>query len=274
MKFSRFSGRSLARGCAVWLVLGGACGSEAPKPARGSGGTTGSGGSPSAGSGGSDAGASAGSGGSAAGSGGVGIGSGGTTATGGAVGSGSGGDNSGTGGDGTASGGRSSAGGGTASGGSSAGGGSAGGGAGGKGGTSGHGGGGGASGPGDCSRDFLKTTVDAYFTALAAHSSAGLPIADTVKVTENGKAIKVGEDGLWKTAGTLKYKHTAYDTEGCNTASEAVVPEGGMDLPVALRLKLAAEKITEIETIAVRPGDYKVSGSTYPSKPDASGCRI
>jgi len=130
--------------------------------------------------------------------------------------------------------------------------------------------GGSSPGGGTCSRDFLKSTVEAYFAALAAHSSAGLPIADAVKVTENGKAIKVGEDGLWKTAaGAVKYQHTAYDTEGCNTASEAVVPEGNMDLPVALRLRLAAQKITEIETIAVRPGDYKVSGSNYPSKPEA-----
>ena len=131
------------------------------------------------------------------------------------------------------------------------------------------GGSGGASPGGGCTRDFLKSTVDAYFKALAAHSASWLPLADTVKGTENGKTIKVGEDGLWKTAGMLKYKHTAYDTDGCNTASEAVVPEGSTDLPVALRLKFVNQKITEIETIAVRPGDYKVSGSNFASKPDA-----
>jgi hypothetical protein len=120
-----------------------------------------------------------------------------------------------------------------------------------------------------CSREFLKSTLAAYFTALAAHSSAGLPLADTVKVTENGKTIMVGQDGLWKTAGMVKYYKSALDTDGCNTASEAVVPEGSTDLPVALRLKFVAQKITEIETIAVRAGDYKVSGSNYPSKPDA-----
>ena len=132
-------------------------------------------------------------------------------------------------------------------------------------------GGGGGSPPtgGDCTRDFLKTTLAAYFAALAAHSASGLPLASNVKVTENGKAIMVGQDGLWKTAGTVKYYKSALDTGGCNTASEAVVPEGSTDLPVALRLKFVAQKITEIETIAVRAGDYKVSGSNYPSKPDA-----
>jgi len=115
----------------------------------------------------------------------------------------------------------------------------------------------------------LKQTVAAYFTALAAHSPTSLPIADSVKVTENGKTIMIGEDGLWKTAGMVKYDKSALDAEGCNTATEAVVPEEGTDLPVALRLKLVAQKITEIETIVVRAGDYKVSGSNYPSKPDA-----
>lgn len=128
---------------------------------------------------------------------------------------------------------------------------------------------GGASSSAGCTRDFLKTTLAAYFTALAAHSASGLPLADSLKVTENGKPITVGMDGLWKTAGAVKYNKSALDTEGCNTATEAVVPEGSTDLPVALRLKFVSQKITEIETIAVRAGDYKVSGSNYPSKPEA-----
>ena len=38
-----------------------------------------------------------------------------------------------------------------------------------------------------------------------------------------------------------------------------------MDIPFALRIRLQDRKITEIETIAVRPGDYKVSGANFPS---------
>jgi len=269
MTVARVSRRSLRLGCAIWLGLGGACGSNggAPKTTGGSGGMSDSGGSAGDGSGGTGGGGPpAGSGGS----GGAPTGSGGTTsATGGSSGPGSGGSSTASGG--SPPGGSGGAGAGGAAGRSATAGSGGAGGAGGRtggGGASG-GGGGASSAGGDCSRDLLKGTVQAYFKALAAHSPAGLPIADTVKVTENGKAIKVGEDGLWKTAGALKYAHTAYDTDGCNTASEAVVPEGSMDLPVALRLKLVAQKITEIETIAVRPGDYKVSGSTYPSKPEA-----
>ena len=125
-------------------------------------------------------------------------------------------------------------------------------------------GGGGASAVG-CTRDLLKSTVDAYFTALAAHSAATLPLASTVKFTENGKVLVVGQDGMWKTAGTLKGAHSALDVTTCSTASEAVVPDGTMDLPYAVRLKLVNQQLTEIETIAVHPGDYKVSGSSFAS---------
>ena len=240
MKFVRFASRSLPVGCATVLVLA-ACSGD-PKPSTGNSGTSGSssGGSTSGGSRSSSGGKpnSAGSAGAVTStSGGGSGGSAGSSSPLGLAGSSAGGALGGSGGPAMA--------GGAGSGGAS------------------------PASSGDCSRDFLKSALAAYFTALAAHSAAGLPLADSVKVTENGKTIMVGMDGLWKTAGMVKYYKSALDTDGCNTASEAVVPEGSTDLPVAVRLKFVAQKITEIETIAVRAGDYKVSGSNYPSKPDA-----
>jgi hypothetical protein len=120
-----------------------------------------------------------------------------------------------------------------------------------------------------CTRELLKATVENYFKALAAHDPAMLPLADNVKFTENGKALELGEAGLWTTAGALKHVHSALDTETCQAASQAVVPDGTMDIPVALRLKLQNQKLTEIETIAVRPGDYTALGSPFPSNTSA-----
>lgn len=124
---------------------------------------------------------------------------------------------------------------------------------------------------GGCTRELLRTTVEAYFKALAAHDPASLPVADNVKLTENGRVLKLGQEGLWKTAGALKYAHSAFDTtpELCTSVSQAVVPDGSTDIPIALRLKLQAQKIVEIEMIAVRKGDYKVSGSEFPSNTSA-----
>jgi len=137
----------------------------------------------------------------------------------------------------------------------------------GSGGTGGTGGSGG-SGATACTRELLRSTITATFTALAAHSSSTLPLAANVKFTENGKVMAPGE-GLWRTAGAVKYSQSALDVEICSSATHAVVPEGNMDIPVALRLKLQNQMITEIETIAVRPGDYKLSGQTFASNTGA-----
>ena len=237
MEFVRSSARSLHRCCAAVLVLA-ACSSDPKTSSTDHGGAgssaVGVAGAPSSSSGGK---------------------SGGTSAAGAATASGGSSTASSAGSGATTSAGGSSAGGALGGGGASS--------------TSAGSGGASSSGGADCSREFLKSTLTAYFAALAAHSTSGLPLADSVKVTENGKTITAGQDGLWKTAGMVKYYKSALDIDGCNTASEAVVPEGSTDLPVALRLKFVAQKITEIETIAVRAGDYKVSGSDYPSKPDA-----
>ena len=132
---------------------------------------------------------------------------------------------------------------------------------GGRGGSASGGTGGSATG---CTRDLLRGTITAYFTALAAHSSSTLPLASNVKFTENGKVMTLGQ-GLWMTAGAVKYSQSALDVEICTSATHAVVPEGSMDIPLALRLKLVDQQITEIETIAVRPGDYKLSGAVQPT---------
>ena len=253
---------------AALLILG-ACGG-------GGGSSSGTGGGAGTGaSGGSSA--TAGTGGSGAG--GSSAGAAGTGAPGGAGAGGSG--NAGTGGSGIAGTGGSSGGGtsglaGTAGGGtggaSNAGtsggagrGGGGGSGTGGRGGSASGGTGGSATG---CTRDLLRGTITAYFTALAAHSSSTLPLASNVKFTENGKVMTLGQ-GLWMTAGAVKYSQSALDVETCGSGTHAVVPEGNMDIPVALRLKLVNQQITEIETIAVRPGDYMLSGQTFASNPAA-----
>ncbi|HTQ08081.1 MAG TPA: hypothetical protein VMI54_29710 [Polyangiaceae bacterium] len=123
----------------------------------------------------------------------------------------------------------------------------------------------GGAGDGTCSRDLLKSTVTAYFTALAAHDPSTLPLDPNVKFTENAKTMTIGQMGLWTTAGMLKGSFSAYDTDTCNSATQGVVPDGTTDIPVSVRLKLVSGKITEIETLAIRAGDYKVSGSNFAS---------
>jgi hypothetical protein len=131
------------------------------------------------------------------------------------------------------------------------------------GGTAGSGGSGqGGSGGGSseaCTRALLDGLLDDYFAALSAGDPSSLPLAAAVKFTENAQETEIGTTDFWMNAGDTKYSQRALDTEACSVAAQAVIPEGGMDLPVALRIKVEAAEMTEIETIVVRPGDYTAS---------------
>ncbi|WP_437957506.1 hypothetical protein WME76_40325 [Sorangium sp. So ce119] len=126
--------------------------------------------------------------------------------------------------------------------------------------TGGASGSGGAPG-GACTRELLDGLLDDYFAALAAGDPSSLPLAEGVKFTENAVQAEIGTTAFWMNAGEVKHSQRALDTEACSAGAQAVIPEGGRDLPVALRIKVEGSEMTEIETIVVRPGDYTASFS-------------
>jgi hypothetical protein len=121
-----------------------------------------------------------------------------------------------------------------------------------EGGTS-DGGGGGAGGA--CTREGLTAAVNSYYSALSMKNHASLMVAPTVKFTQDGMPMQLGE-GLWKTAGEVRFKRSAYDVQQCESVTESVVDNGGDDFIVGLRLKLANGLISEIESILVGPGGF------------------
>jgi hypothetical protein len=118
-----------------------------------------------------------------------------------------------------------------------------------------------------CGREAQAAILDSYLKALVKHDPAGVPIADTVKYTENTKAVTVGE-GLWKNAGEPKLVRSLFDTETCNSVTQVVLPEGGKDSVMSLRLKLDSGKISEIEAIITRQGDFLFSAEGYAKSVD------
>lgn len=105
-----------------------------------------------------------------------------------------------------------------------------------------------------CDRICLGLILDGYFVALADHDTSRLPLAPNVRVTENGVPSTVGE-GLWKQAGEPTYRLDAVDPVLESAASNAVIPENGTRVILFVRLKIVDEKITEIETLVIRPGE-------------------
>ena len=77
---------------------------------------------------------------------------------------------------------------------------------------------------GSCTREDLVKITDKYFESLQKHQIADLPLASTVKFTENAVEKEVGK-GFWETAGKPLLRRTLVDTEKCVTATIAVIEE-------------------------------------------------
>lgn len=104
-----------------------------------------------------------------------------------------------------------------------------------------------------CDRPCLQGYIDSYFDALTKHDPSKLPAAPSLRFTENGKQMKLGE-GFWKTAGQSNYRLYALDPSASGAAAQAVVQENGDLDTFFVRLKLKDKKITEIETLVCRKG--------------------
>ena len=104
----------------------------------------------------------------------------------------------------------------------------------------------------DCDSECLRGLVTQYLAAMVAHNPATLPVAANVRFTEDTVTMKLGE-GLWKGASGLRgYRQDILDVRQGVAASQVIVEEAGSPVMLALRLKVADRKITEIETQVTR----------------------
>jgi hypothetical protein len=102
---------------------------------------------------------------------------------------------------------------------------------------------------GACDRACLIGIADQYLEALVAKDPKRVPLAATVKYTENGQRLLPGE-GLWLTVsaqGTYTL-HTADRTAG-QIVTIATMRENGVPFILANRLKIVNRQITEVEAV-------------------------
>jgi hypothetical protein len=103
-----------------------------------------------------------------------------------------------------------------------------------------------------CDRECLRGFITQYLNAMVAHNPKSLPLAADVRFTEDTKTLPLGE-GLWKGASGLRtYRQDFLDVRDGMAASHVIVEESGNPVMLALRLKVAGRKITEIETMVTR----------------------
>jgi hypothetical protein len=104
----------------------------------------------------------------------------------------------------------------------------------------------------DCDRACLRGFITRYLDAMVAHTPGALPASPTLRFTEDYVEMKLGE-GLWKQASKIRpYRLDILDVAQGVAASQVVVEEAGMPVMLMLRLKVADQKITEVETQVTR----------------------
>jgi hypothetical protein len=117
-----------------------------------------------------------------------------------------------------------------------------------------------------CTRDNLKTFIADYFKAVETHTMSALPTAPNLRITENGVETKPG-DGFVRTGGKATILRSLIDTERCGTVTQALVDEtvNGVTEPtiVAVRLKVTAGRVSEIEALLGRKGASKMAGFDF-----------
>lgn len=103
-----------------------------------------------------------------------------------------------------------------------------------------------------CDRDCLYGHVDAYLDALRTQDPSKAQWADSVKFTENNVPLAIG-DGLWGTiTGIGDYDLRAAEVSTGQVSFFGVVDEPSFSSLFALRLKVDANRIAEVETVVLR----------------------
>jgi hypothetical protein len=141
--------------------------------------------------------------------------------------------------------------------------------------------------PPSCQRACLEGFIDRYLVAMRDGKVDPALFAPTLKFTENGVQLPLGNEGLWATmSGLGKYKFYVPDIETQQIAflgtvlEQAPTSATGQARPpepvgLSLRLRIVDGKITEIEQIAARPDRPIGPGATAGSNPfPAAGAAV
>jgi len=104
-----------------------------------------------------------------------------------------------------------------------------------------------------CDRECLRGMLTTSLYALLKHDVSGLPVADTLRVTEDAVEKPLAKVGLVGTVTRLRgFRQDIIDERAGVAGAHVVVEETGAPVLLVVRLKVVADKLTEIELVATR----------------------
>jgi hypothetical protein len=121
-----------------------------------------------------------------------------------------------------------------------------------------------------CDRECLRGKVTQLLYALVKHDVRGLPVADTLRVTEDAVEKPLGKVGLVNTVTRLRgFRQDIIDERAGVAAALVVAEETGAPVLLVARLKVVADTLTEIELVATRSRAegliFNIDGLSAPS---------
>jgi len=124
--------------------------------------------------------------------------------------------------------------------------------------------------PAACDRECLRGKVTQLLSALVKHDISGLPVAETVRVTEDAVAKPLKSVGLVNTVTRLRgFRQDVIDERAGVAGAHVIVEETGAPVLLVVRLKVVDDKLTEIELVSTRSrGEgliFNIDGLSAPS---------
>ena len=121
-----------------------------------------------------------------------------------------------------------------------------------------------------CDRECLRGKVTQLLYALMRHDVSGLPVADTLRVTEDAVEKPLAKVGLVGTVTRLRgFRQDIIDERAGVAGADVIVEETGAPVMLVVRIKVVADKITEIELVATRSRAegliFNIDGLSAPS---------
>jgi hypothetical protein len=125
--------------------------------------------------------------------------------------------------------------------------------------------------PDTCDRECLRSTMTTFLYALLEHDASRVPVADAVRVTEDGIEKPLANLGLLRTITRLGgYRQDILDERAGMAGTHVIVEEDGAPVLLVVRLAVVNGEIAEIETVATRSRSdgliFNIDGLSAPSE--------
>ena len=104
-----------------------------------------------------------------------------------------------------------------------------------------------------CDRECLRGKVTELLYAFLKHDVSKLPVAGTLRVTEDAVEKPLAKVGLVRTVTRLRgFRQDIVDERAGVAGADVVVEESGAPVLLVVRLKVVGDKLTEVELVATR----------------------